>query len=105
MGENIKINIENNQFHGNSSIFRQDIYMQSSEIPYKEFYKELEELNQRLNPTSTLGQAINNLQRAVKNRNENNISNIIKKFSSDFSSSFFASIASTALLNYIQNFL
>ena len=105
MGENIKINIENNQFHDNSSIFRQDIYMQSSEIPYKEFYKELEELNQRLNPTSTLGQAINDLQRAVKNRNENNISNIIKKFSSDFSSSFFASIASTALLNFIQNFL
>lgn len=105
MKKNIRINVEKNEFYGNSSVFKQNIYISPSEISYKELYNELENLSQKLNPSSSLGQAISILQDAVKKENKKSIPSIINKFASDFSSSFFANIASATLISFVHSFL
>lgn len=99
-----KFHIEGNNFYDNSSMFRAS-FNQTPEVSLNDIYKELSEINEKLNPTSQLYLAISELQHTLNSNNPQQISTTIGKFAADFSSSFFSGIASTALLQFIQGFL
>lgn len=99
-----EFNIKGNTFNDHSGVFNiNDIRNPNFDID--KLYLELKELNENLNPKSSLYKAICDLQESMIDNDTRLIGETVKRNAVEFGKSFFISIASSTLSQYIKQFL
>ena len=94
--------IQDNKFESGSSVINQ--YTENN-FGWGNVAIELKELSGQLNTTDSLKQALEELEAAVAEKDENKTKKTIKKYIADFTTATFANLASAGLLQFIHFFV